>query len=160
MCLVIKAPTPNPFLPENSVGLAPMVSDTDLVVWKVMRVERELGVEKYYAPFYRTFEYRLDETYESECEPVKLDLLPRPNHYGPLWVIEQGLHALADRDSGMVLKVIMSGSKHGPTYRMVRCVIPAGTPYWVGVWTYKGARFGSVATSKMVVRSSDNWNGE
>lgn len=100
------------------------VADEDIICFKVVRQYIELGPDKYFSSE-RGFRYCVGETYTEDSVPLSV--------LNSLYELEGGVfHSFITMYRGYVGNLVTLNRTEFIGYRRVilKCVIPAGTPYW------------------------------
>lgn len=119
-------------LQVNAKKQYPQVAEEDITVYKYLRIRNNDGVESLEAPF-RGFCYTVGEEYSAELGAHLY------NQYNPEegCFVEEGFHSIKTYKSleGYVEnlhEVYLNYRK----YAIVECVIPKGSTYYEGTWTF------------------------
>lgn len=143
MCLLI--------INEENVA---QIATEDIICYKVLQVVND----KLYSPFFTSYEYKLNELATSELKCIKLK---------PISEITQGLHSIIDEESANRIKRILIhdcelmrisilsseiAQKYLKKYTVVKCLIPAGSTYYTGIWNVDNReRLVSYASDRLIV---------
>ena len=100
------------------------VADEDIICFKVVRQYKELGPGQYFS-HERGFRYCVGETYTEDSVPLSV--------LDSLYELEGGVfHSFITMYRGYVGNLVALNQIRLIDYRRIilKCVIPAGTPYW------------------------------
>ena len=100
------------------------VADEDIICFKVVRQYKELGPGQYFS-HERGFRYCVGETYTEDSVPLSV--------LDSLYELEGGVfHSFITMHRGYVGNLVALNQIRLTDYRRIilKCVIPAGTPYW------------------------------
>ena len=100
------------------------VADEDIICFKVVRQYKKLGPGQYFS-HERGFRYCVGETYTEDSVPLSV--------LDSLYKLEGGVfHSFITMYRGYVGNLVALNQIRLTDYRRIilKCVIPAGTPYW------------------------------
>lgn len=119
------------------------VAKENIICYKVMEKRDKNLISPYQSMHYKCGTMRVSET------PIKLK-------HGPLGAyIEKGFHSISNEQEAKRLKSALQTSAmlyyFDAQYVVVKCLIPTGTRYAVGFFSWMGESFNSICSERIIV---------